>query len=200
MYRESFPKCKIEGSFKPVEFGHMVSEGAIPHKCISCSHMFEGECLRGNPSIDGFLRLDYEPCGIDGSTEPIEIEKHQENSIFVPTKCESCSFLKKDDIRHYICSKDREVWGDFPRDLDWGNWKPDYPLIRLIRYEEGKYSRTYLGPATITKELVLLLKTKEIVEAIYLYRKLNHIETFKEAKEDVEKLLAKLKKVTKENE
>lgn len=187
MYRESFPKCKIKGSFEPVKFGHMASEGSIPHKCISCSHMFEGECLRGNTSIDGFLRLDYEPCGIDGSTEPIEIEKHQENSIFVPTKCESCSFLKKDDIRHYICSKDREIWGDFPRDLDWGNWKPDYPLIGL-------------NQSIITKDLVLFLMQKEKVKALKLYRKLNQIDTIKEAREDIDKLLAKLEKVTKENE
>ncbi|TCI92700.1 hypothetical protein [Tenacibaculum sp. M341] len=190
MFRRSFPKCEVKGSYTPVKYGHMFSEGAIPQKCSTCSNLFEGECLRGLDKIERLLRLDYNHCGVNGSSEPTEIEKLNDNSIYVPKKCVECKFLKKSTIRQYFCNKEHEIWKDFPRDLDWGNWHPDYPLVGIRKVD--KYKNINLGPAIITKDLILLLLNKETTKAMKLYRKLNNIPTIIEAIDDIKKLTQKL--------
>lgn len=194
MYRKSFPKCEIKGDYKPVKFGHMVSDGAIPSKCATCSFLFEGECLRAIDQLGDYLRLDYESCKISGPTEPTEIENANDVSIFVPKKCKNCKFLMKSDIRGYFCNSEHEVWKDFPRDLDWGDWEPDYPLVGITRYNKSNYTCNYLGSAIVTKDLVLLLMKNETTKALKLYRKLNKIVTIKEAFDDIKILMEKLEK------
>lgn len=194
MYRNSFPKCEVLGEWEPVEFGHMASHGAVPKKCSSCSNLFEGECMRRLDDVDSLLRLDYDSCGKTGSSQPIEIEVINENSIFVPEKCLHCEFLGKSDIHGHFCKSENDKWGDFPRDLDWGDWKPDYSLIGHRRYKEGTFSKEDLGPAIITRELILLLMKNEKTKAVVLYRKLNQVEYIKEAAEVINILLDKLKK------
>jgi hypothetical protein len=33
-------------------------------------------------------------------------------------------YLREDSIYGFICTKNEEVWGDFRRSLDWGDWEP----------------------------------------------------------------------------
>ena len=193
MYRKSFPKCEVAGSREPVKYGHMASFGALPKKCTTCSNLFEGECTRGLDETGSLLRLDYEACDKPGPTTPVEIEVIDEHSIYVPHKCQNCEYLIKTEIRGYACSYEQEQWQDFPRDLDWGDWQPDYPLVGLRRYRKGKYSMEDLGPAIVNKELTLLLMNNETAKAVKLYRRLNKIETLKEALDDVNTLASKLR-------
>lgn len=151
MYKKSFPKCEVKGEFDPVEYGHMISHGSIPKKCSTCSNLFEGECTRGLDEIGKLLRLDYDSCYKTGTTEPTKIEINSDNPVFVPNKCIDCEYLSKSEFREYFCSYEKEKWKDFPRDLDWGDWKPDYPLIGLRRFRKGKYSNEDLGPLLSTK-------------------------------------------------
>ena len=123
MYRKSFPSCKVTGKVSPVPYAHMISRGAVPHKCNFCEFLFEGECTRNIKQVDGYSNLDHGPCGIEGPTEPEIIAKSGEYEVFVPKKCSTCSYLKQDDLRGYVCSKDQEIWRDFPRNLDWGGWE-----------------------------------------------------------------------------
>ncbi len=182
MYRKSFPKCKIEGDFEPVEFEHLMFQGAVPKKCSLCSNLFEGECLRGIELMEDYLTLDHGACKIEGLTHPVEIEIKNGSPIYVPKKCLECQFLLKSNSRGYICISDKNVWGDFPRSLDWGDWKPDYPIAGL-RIDKAMI---------VTKELIALLIDKKTVKAIKLYRALNAIDTIKEASDAIKTLSNKL--------
>jgi hypothetical protein len=192
MYRKLFPKCEIEGSLEPVKYEHFASQGAVPKKCISCSNLFEGECLRAVDLIEDYLTLDYGVCKIEGETYPVVIETKNENPICVPKKCLDCQFLLKSRTRGYTCTSEKEKWGDFSRHLDWGDWKPDYPLVGLRRDEVIGSKNSYLGGMIITKDLVSLLLDGKTTKAIKLYRTLNNIETIKEASEAMKTLSNKL--------
>ncbi|WP_459212176.1 hypothetical protein [Aquimarina rhabdastrellae] len=192
MYRKSLPKCVKKGSYEPVLYGHLCFTGAVPHKCSTCIHLFEGECTRALDKLDHLLRLDYESCHIAGSTEPIAIEVINEDSVFVPKKCVNCEHITKSDIYGYFCSYEKDIWKDFPRDLDWGDWKPDYPLISIRRYQKRKTSLFDSGLAVINRELILLLQNKEKIKAMKLYRSLNKIDTIKETMDDINEMMEKL--------
>ncbi len=132
MYRKQFPSCKIIGSIEPIEFGHMLSKGMIPQKCYECELMFEGECRRNGEITGEYARLDYGKCKFEGKTNPVSIEIGKNScEIFVPSKCKQCEYLKKTKYRGYFCTLDNDVWADFPRSLDWGDWEPDFPIIGL---------------------------------------------------------------------
>lgn len=182
MYRESFPKCVIDGDQTPSGMlNHMGDRYAIPKKCLTCKFSFEGECTRSLQLKDGYLRLDTGFCGYEGSTEPELIKKTPDgNEIFVPKKCVACKHLHSDEFRGYVCMKDKEKWGSNFRDLDWGDWEPTYPNVGI-------------GQAIITKEVVEFVLEGKKIKALKLYRALNKIETLLEAKMEIDKLEIKLK-------
>lgn len=154
--------------------------------------LFEGECLRGLEQVEGYLRLDTGTCRVEGSSEPVPImEEPQGNPVFVPKKCLGCDFLHHDRIREYVCKQDHKRWQDGFRDLDWGDWEPDYPMLGLRRGMNGETS----GPAIITREIIKGLQEDRRVEALKVYRKLNQIETLAEAIADIDRLEKKIKEI-----
>lgn len=191
MYRKSFPKCEIEGEMTPSPFGHGFMEGCVPKKCTTCKHLFEGECLRDIEFTDSYLRLDYSGCPVVGETNPIAFNTDGEAQTFIPSKCTRCSYL---NTKQFTCKFEKELWGDFERDLDWGNWRPDYPLVGLRRVEmEGK-TRLDKGPAIINKSLIQLLQSGSTAQAIKLYGELNNIDIIQDAKDEVEQIGKRLQK------
>ena len=183
MYQKQFPSCKIKGSLEPTEFGHMFSKGMIPKKCSECDLMFEGECRRNSEITGEYARLDYGKCEIEGKTEPVCIEIDSNGyETFVPAKCEHCDYLKKDKYRGYICTFEKNIWGDFPRSLDWGNWKPNFPIIGLG------------ADLKLTKHLIILIENEKTTEAIKEIKRLNNGIEFKEAIESVSLLKKKIDK------
>ena len=135
MHRNNFPPCPVEGPIEPpVPFAHGGTEGAVPAKCASCEHFFEGSCNRAEALVDGFLHLDFGSCGIEGPTEPVHIQnRHLQSVVEVPRKCTSCVHLTYDFVRGFTCFQDREKWGDFDRGLDWGDWEPERIQVRRKR-------------------------------------------------------------------
>jgi hypothetical protein len=195
MYRESFPKCKVQGEQDPSSMRtHMTIKFAVPKKCLACEFLFEGECTRGIDQMDGYLRLDTGPCNVQGSTQPVVAgETSSGNELFIPKKCKACPLLDFDSIRGFVCTQDKHLWGDGFRDLDWESWTPDVPNIGLSRYvNRGKY-RVHIGPAVVTQEIIKLIQEGKKTKALIIYRKLNDIEYIKEAKDDIEKLEIKIK-------
>jgi hypothetical protein len=133
MYRRAFPRCTVEGSLEPVPFSHLGLEGAIPAKCSTCSHLFEGECRRALEATQGNLALDHGPCPVAGTTQPVRVETpFYASKVFVPEKCRACRHLELDGVRGFLCTLDADRWGDFPRELDWGSWSPEHPLLGLV--------------------------------------------------------------------
>lgn len=130
MLSRYFPRCPVSGPVDPpVPYGHLVSRGAIPTKCASCSNLFEGECTRESPTA-GYMALDHGPCPVEGPTDPVFYEdRFITSKVEVPRKCATCASLKVDGIRGFICGRGPEVWGDFPRGLDWGSWAPTRPTL-----------------------------------------------------------------------
>lgn len=174
MYRKQFPSCEIKGSLEPKEFEHMFSKGMIPEKCSKCSLMFESECRRNSEITGEYAILDYGKCEIEGKTNPVCIEIDNSGyEIFVPAKCGQCNYLKKDKYREYICTFEKNIWGDFPRSLDWNDWKPDFPIVGL---------GTKLK---LSKHLTILIENGKIAEAIKEIKRLNNEIDFKKAKESV---------------
>lgn len=193
MYRKSFPKCTVNGPLDPVPFSHGASEGAIPRKCSTCVNKFEGDCLRADAQMAGYLNLDYGPCGIEGSTNPIQIAEINGAPVFVPEKCKGCGFFEEDDFRGFVCRKDADKWGDSPRSLDWGDWEPDYPLVGLILKVPTRSGYYFRNTAVISREIILLIQYGEKTKALKLFRKVNEIKTSKEAREAIEEIERKLK-------
>lgn len=191
MYRQSFPKCEIEGDMSPSSYDLFVFEGSIPSKCISCQHLFEASCTRDMELSDNYLRLDYPSCPINGETTPTPMKVSDEEPTFIPLKCKDCKYLNKDQL---TCTFEKEIWGHFGRDLDWGDWQPDYPIVGFSRMEKQGNTTFYKGPAIITEQLVRLLQKQEIVQAVKLYRKLNKIELLKDAMVEVNEILARIQK------
>lgn len=194
MYRNSFPKCTIKGERTPTPFDHGPFKGMIPVKCSNCTFLLEGECMRAIEASEDYLRLDYPSCSVQGSSTPILFKKEgDENEHWIPQKCNDCRFLNPQEL---TCKENKEVWGHYERDLDWGNWEPDYPLIGLRRIKTEGSGTTDLGPAIITKQVIELITLKKDTAALKLYRTLNKIEFIKEAKLDIEKIKTKLAEIT----
>lgn len=169
---------------------------------VNVRFFFEGECLREHTRVGGFLNLYFGPCDKMGSTKPVEIDRNGDNTIVVPEKCLNCDRLSKSNIHGYFCSFEHEIWKDFPRDLDWGEWKPDYPLVGLLHSENSSgYAttmRTLENGANVSKDLIGLLLAKEITKAIVLYRKINVGKTIKEASDELKILIKKLEYLDKD--
>jgi hypothetical protein len=170
MYQYYFPTCSIEGSNDPVvPFKHFHLSGAVPNKCGSCQHLFEGEYLRAIDKLQRYLRLDYGFCGIYGSTEPVLYEDpFVVSKVEIPGKCASCIFFESD---RFNCGKYAEKWGDFPRGLDWRYWKPENVYIALP------------FPKKTTKILIDFLKNNSLTEFIREHRRINPVSIL-EAKDD----------------
>ncbi|MFZ6760373.1 hypothetical protein ACO0K9_24480 [Undibacterium sp. Ji50W] len=124
MYRKSFPACTVKGSLAPVPYGHMVLHGAVPEKCTSCKHLFEGSCTRALDDVEDYQSLDYGPCTVNGPCTPVPMPDTSNRILFVPEKCQACTNLTRDTIRGYICNENISTWRSFPRSLDWGEWHP----------------------------------------------------------------------------
>jgi hypothetical protein len=181
VYQKQFPSCQIKGSLEPTEFGHMLSKGMIPKKCSECDLMFEGECLRNSEITGKYAQLDYGKCEIEGKTEPVCIEiDYNGYETFIPLKCEHCDHLKKNKYRGYICAFEKNTWGDFPRSLDWGDWKPNFPIVGL-----GENLK-------LTKHLIILIESKKTAEAVKEIKRLNNGMEFKKAIESVSQLKNKI--------
>lgn len=174
MHSQYFPACPVDGPIEPpVPFGHMFSRGAVPQKCSQCQFLFEGECIRYANDVGHYLHLDHGFCGIAGLTDPVLYrDKFIESKVEVPRKCVSCSFLSYDQIRGFVCSKDEEKWGDFPRGLDWGNWQPDIVYLELP------------FPKLTTKELSKHAKNDDLIEFLKEHRRINPGLSIQEAKSD----------------
>ncbi|WP_041598522.1 hypothetical protein [Hahella chejuensis] len=125
MYRKAMPKCEVKGALDPVLFSHMGIEELIPAKCAKCEYFLEGECLRAEEQIGGYLPLDYGACRVNGSCIPVQIESSR---FYIPEKCVGCSFLAGETQSGYQCLQDKEIWKK-GKPLDWGEWTPDLPNI-----------------------------------------------------------------------
>lgn len=174
MHRFYFPPCPVDGPIEPpVPFGHLGLRGAVPHKCRSCEHLFEGSCTRYFDMVGGYLHLDHGPCGIPGPTDPVFFEDQFVTSkVEVPRKCATCVFLKTDRIRGFSCKKDTAQWGDFPRGLDWGAWEPDIIYLNLP------------FPKITTKTLMVHLRNNDLIAFIKEHRRVNPGLSIQEAKDD----------------
>lgn len=174
MHKLYFPTCKVEGAIDPpVPYNHMGVVGAVPNKCGSCSHLFEGGCTRYFDQVNRYLHLDYGSCKIDGPTDPVVYEDDFFMSkVEVPRKCSKCFYLKVDRIYGFHCTQDNDKWGDYHRGLDWGAWEPHSVYLQLPL------------PKVTTKELSIYVKKNDIINFIKEYRKRNPGLSLIEAKED----------------
>lgn len=174
MHKRYFPACPVEGPIEPpVPFCHMVFRGAVPNKCSTCKHMFEGECTRSFEEVGNYLHLDHGPCGINGPTAPVLYKnKFMTSKVEIPEKCSQCQFLVYDNIRGLTCRKDAEKWGDFSRGLDWGSWEPDSISLQLPL------------PKVTTKELSLFAKQNDLLKFTQEYCRINPGCSRDEAKAD----------------
>lgn len=181
MYRKQFPECTIRGDYSPTEYEHMLGKGMIPYKCRKCNQFFEGMCLRNMDKIEDYMNLDFGPCDIIGETHPIAIEKDETGyEIFVPAKCARCNYLSKNNYSEYKCNHNNKIWKAFGRSLDWGNWKPNFPMVGL-------------GPKIrLTREIISLINNNQTAKAIRSFRIINPYLSFKEAKDSVIKIANKL--------
>lgn len=157
---------------------------AVPKKCYECKNLFEGGCTRFFEEVKEYLRLDYDFCGVDGSTNPIMYEdKFVKSKVYIPKKCRTCKHLNIDGNWGFSCNKDSKIWGAFPRGLDWGTWEPDSVYIEL------KF------PKKTTKTLISLVKKNKLVNFIKEYRKINKNYSIEEAKKDYNFIASKLRKL-----
>lgn len=185
MFRKAFPRCTVEGSYEPVPYQHF-SKGAVPSKCRSCRHLFEGECNRAGE--EGYKRLDHGPCPYPGPTNPVAFEDYYFiSSLFIPAKCQQCPHLQIDRVRGLTCGYQKEKWGHFPRNLDWGEWSPENDeLLSRLNYLVLKNGRS------ISLEFVDAVKRGKEVEAIKIHQKLFPATTIKEAREAFSEVAALL--------
>ncbi|MFZ6719107.1 hypothetical protein [Undibacterium sp. Ji49W] len=174
MHSFYFPSCKIEGDIEPpVPFNHMGRVGAVPNKCGSCNHLFEGGCTRYIDLVNKYLHLDYGPCKIDGPTDPVVYEdEFIEGKVEVPRKCSKCYFLKFDRIYGFICTHEEGKWGKYYRGLDWGAWEPESIYLQLPL------------PKVTTKILSKYVMQNDLIGFIKEYRKCNPSLSIAEAKKD----------------
>jgi hypothetical protein len=105
-------ECPIVGPQSPRVTSKGVLKYSLPEKCTSCDFLHEARCSKVRNRL---VRLDYGPCGVEGSKELIE---HSKASRLIPQKCVSCKFLSEKALYGLVCVKDSELWGDVPRGLD----------------------------------------------------------------------------------
>ena len=105
-------ECPVEGSQEP-SAKKVLLKAAIPKKCVNCRFRREDHCKKVTNRL---LRFDYGDCGIEGSKELVE---HPDAVRRIPLKCASCVFLEIHRFYGVTCGKDKEVWGDIPRGLDY---------------------------------------------------------------------------------
>ncbi|ACL06948.1 hypothetical protein Dalk_5278 [Desulfatibacillum aliphaticivorans] len=175
MHKSYFPSCGVAGPIAPaVRINHLGLIGCIPNKCAGCSHMFEGSCTRGLDAVGRYLHLDHGPCGVPGPTDPVLYEsRYIAAKAAIPRKCAACSFLEFEMVQGFICSKDKDIWGDFPRSLDWGAWSPDSLYFDL-------------GPSkNATKQLSVCVQNNNLAGFIEEYRRVNPGLSLYEAKADL---------------
>jgi hypothetical protein len=181
MYRRAFPRCTVEGSLGPVPFSHLGLEGAVPAKCSTCSHLFEGECRRALEATQGHLALDHGPCPVAGPTQPVRVETpFYASKVFVPEKCRACRNLELDGVRGFLCTLDADRWGDFPRELDWGSWSPEHPLLGL---QSGR---------SVPVDFVGAVRRDAEADAVRAFRQAYPTATFQEARDAFAELREKL--------
>jgi hypothetical protein len=185
MHRQAFPPCQVEGDIQPsASFSHMGFEGAIPNKCASCQQLFEGECLRGWTLQAQYLNLDHGPCGVHGPTDPILYEdQFVDAKVEIPRKCSTCRYLEHDRIRGLVCREDRQIWGDFPRSLDWGAWQPDTVYLELP------------NPKRTNRALMELVQHDKFLEFVKESRRLNPGYSIQKAQDDFADLKSRLEAV-----
>ena len=106
-------ECPVEGSQEPVPAGHKGLLFKIPRKCRSCRFYFEGMCKQ---ITNRRVRLDYGFCGIDGSKELVDDSRAKRR---IPKKCSECRYLGEVEVHGLVCLKDKEIWGDIGRGLDY---------------------------------------------------------------------------------
>jgi hypothetical protein len=94
------------------------------------------------------------------------------SKVEIPRKCASCRFLKIDSIQRVCCRKDEDKWGDFPRGLDWGAWKPDFIYVELAE------------PKVTTRNLALHARNDDFIQFVKEYRRINRNLSIQEAKND----------------
>ncbi len=174
MHHQYFPPCPVKGPIEPpVPFCHLGLNGAVPNKCSTCKHLFEGSCRRYIEQAQKYLHLDYGPCGIHGPTDPVLYEdQFIRSKVEIPRKCLRCRFLFHHSIYGFTCNKDSEKWGAFHRGLDWGHWSPSRFYIELPY------------PKKTTKALIDCLHENNLVEFIKECRRINPGSSILEAKED----------------
>lgn len=184
MYRIVIPRCEIEGPRDPVSFNHMGLQGAVPRKCSTCNFLFEGGCLRAMEQTSTYVALDHGPCPVIGNESPVEYEsRFIKSKVFIPEKCSSCVNLEFDFIRGFICNYKRSDWGEFPRELDWGSWSPEFPNIGL---RSGK---------SVSQEVLKAVINNNEVEAIKAFRSDHKNITIKEAREAFLELNSKINRI-----
>lgn len=160
----------------------MASLGAIPRKCSECQHSFEGECIRAMDLLHRYLDLDHGFCGIPGETDPVDVALPGDPSeLEVPRKCSTCSFLRRDS-RGAVCSKDADVWGGFPRSLDWGRRVPDV----IVPSVQG---------LTLTLRFARLAAAGDDVQALRAFRQSNPEVSLAIGKQVCEQIRAPLPKL-----
>lgn len=180
MFRTAFPRCTVPGSVDRVPYGHFMW-GAIPQKCRSCDHLFEGGCTRAIEQVQGYLALDHGPCPIKGPTNPVLVDTpYYTSKVYVPSKCQSCRYLELDRIRGFVCNYERERWGSFPQTLDWGLWNPAHPNLGL---KSGR---------SVPVEFIQAVQNQHEAQAVKAFRSAHPDTTFREARDAYAELLAKL--------
>lgn len=174
MHRFYFPACPVDGPVEPpVAYGHLGSRGAVPQKCSTCAMLFEGSCVRYAAEVGRYMHLDHGPCGVPGPTDPVVYEDPSVVAkVEIPRKCQTCVHLEVDRIHGFFCAKDREVWGDFHRGLDWGAWAPDEVYLELP------------SPKLTTRELSRCAWRDDLVGFVREYRRINPGISLAEARED----------------
>jgi hypothetical protein len=174
MHSRYFPPCPVDGPIDPpVAFGHVCLTGAVPAKCAQCPHLFEGECTRYIEDVGQYLHLDYGPCGINGSTDPVTFENQfVKAKVEVPRKCATCRHLAVHSIHGFHCTKDSDKWGDFHRGLDWGSWRPDFVYLQLPL------------PKITTRELSQHAFANDLVAFVREHRRINPGLAVEDAKND----------------
>jgi hypothetical protein len=178
MHHLYFPPCPIEGPFlPPVPYSHFGSRGAVPQKCSTCGHLFEGGCTRAMDEVGRYLHLDYGPCDVNGPTDPVVYENmYLTGKVQVPRKCSTCPSLSVGMVYGFYCGRDKHIWGDFHRGLDWGTWEPDFVYMQLP------------FPKATTRKMIKLVHENNSIDFIKEYRQFNPRLSIQESRADFAQL------------
>lgn len=177
MHTDAFPPCPVHGPILPA-VPHGYIGGAIPQKCSTCELEFEGSCQRAMSQLGRFLSLDYGPCRVNGSTQPVRYENQFITSrVDVPEKCTTCRFLTYLSVYGFRCGEDAEIWGRPLKTLDWGSWHPEFIYVELPQ------------PKITTRPLIERLWQRDLLGFLKEYRRVNPDTALSEAREDDARLL-----------